>query len=68
MTKKDHEQNLNDFEGFMQDLEEDPELRSTINIYRDPAYAQGPVLYPNVVPHFAEYSYVFVTFGGGFAF
>eukprot|EP00041_Stephanoeca_diplocostata_P027749 m.770398 g.770398 ORF g.770398 m.770398 type:complete len:253 (+) comp23240_c0_seq16:341-1099(+) len=42
MTKKDHEQNLNDFEGFMQDLEEDPELRSTINIYRDPAYAQGP--------------------------
>ena len=38
-----YRQNLNDFEGFMQDLEEDPELRSTINIYRDPAYTQGAV-------------------------
>eukprot|EP00038_Savillea_parva_P025953 m.50323 g.50323 ORF g.50323 m.50323 type:complete len:557 (-) comp7230_c0_seq1:86-1756(-) len=36
ITKRDAEMAEADYEGFLQDLEEDKDLRSTINIYRDP--------------------------------
>eukprot|EP00040_Diaphanoeca_grandis_P029390 m.172169 g.172169 ORF g.172169 m.172169 type:complete len:540 (+) comp31672_c2_seq1:280-1899(+) len=34
-TQKELDSHATDFEGFMRDLEEDKELRSTINIYKD---------------------------------
>ena len=34
ITKKDEEREANEYEMFMRDLEEDPELRATVNIYR----------------------------------
>jgi hypothetical protein len=34
--KKDVEAAAADYENFLRDLEEDPELRSNINIYKDP--------------------------------
>lgn len=35
ISKKDEDKTANDYEAFMRDLEEDPELRANINIYRD---------------------------------
>jgi hypothetical protein len=37
LTKREHEVMEADYEGFLQDLEEDKDLRATINIYRDEA-------------------------------
>ena len=34
ITKKDEEREANEYEMFMRDLEEDPELRAAVNIYR----------------------------------
>jgi nonsense-mediated mRNA decay protein 3 len=39
--KKEIEQAEQDYENFLQDLEEDPELRATVNIYKDPSYIPG---------------------------
>lgn len=37
--KKEIEQAEQDYEHFLRDLEEDPDLRSTVNIYKDAEYA-----------------------------
>ena len=37
-NKKDIETAAIDYENFLQDLEEDPDLRANINIYKDPNY------------------------------
>lgn len=39
-TRVEEEQTANDFEMFMQDLEEDPEMRSQVRIYRNPSAAR----------------------------
>ncbi|KJE95891.1 hypothetical protein CAOG_009973 [Capsaspora owczarzaki ATCC 30864] len=36
ISKRDEEKAVADFEGFLEDLEEDRELRANINLYRDP--------------------------------
>ena len=36
LTKAELESKAFDFESFMQDLEEDPEMRARVNLYRDP--------------------------------
>lgn len=41
MTTKETERHETDREGFMRDLEEDPDLRSAINIYKDSNYEPG---------------------------
>ncbi|KAJ2396722.1 ribosome-binding protein [Coemansia sp. RSA 2559] len=40
LKKQDQEKQEVDFEAFLRDLEEDPELRSSVNLYKDSAVAK----------------------------